>query len=173
MCLFLDAQNPQSHVKLTSQNPPSKKNPCTNTFQSFRVELAVLVRWALRAVQEQQNTHPEALPNRALRWGCLSSPPQTAPQLVTCSTQKSHVVLLSASFTFSLLISNGYSQKQGASKTQFTETSTQRQLFVWFCFVFKLCTLSDSETSVMLFWPLCTAPPQLKEGSMKGMIFAI
>lgn len=168
---FLEAWHSQSHVKLTSQNPPSKKNSSINTFQSFRVELAVLMGWALRAVQEQQNTHLEALPNRVLSWGCLSSPPSTAPELVMCSSQKSHVVLLSASFTFSLLISNGYSQKQGASKTQFTETSTQRQLFALFCF--ELCTLSDFETSVMLFWPLCPAPPQLKESSIKGMIFAI
>lgn len=84
-----------------------------------------------------------------------------------CSTQKSHVVLLSASFAFSLLISNGYSQKQGASQTWFTETRTQRQHFVLFCFAFKLCTLSDFEMSVMLLWPLHTAPPQLKEAALK------
>jgi len=50
-------------------------NPSATTFKSFRAELAELMKRVLSSVQELQGCHLEALPNRTLCRGCLSSPP--------------------------------------------------------------------------------------------------
>lgn len=129
--------------------PPPPLNLLEQNLLSWWEELSEVCRSSRLLTWRPCPTGP------SLRWSCVSSPLLlTAPEPVTCSRQKPHVVLLSASFAFSLLISNGYSQKQGASKPWFTETSTQRQRFVVLVF-FKLCALSDFETSVMLSWHLC------------------
>lgn len=69
------------------------------------------MRQALRCVQQPQAPHLEALH--------FPSPCQGTGSQEHAPRQKPHVILVSASFAFSLLTSNGDSQKQGASKLCF------------------------------------------------------
>lgn len=141
---FKRTKNPRPY-QANKPNPFLQKTPPSPPLNLFGQNL---LSWWEKLSEVCRSSRPQtwrSCPTGPYTGAAFLLPLPTAPEPVTCSRQKRHVALLSASFAFSLLISNGYSQKQGASKSCFTETSTERERFVVLRF----------DTSVMLFWHPC------------------